>query len=87
MKLLFNLSVAEGRRVRAQPSDYLQSLPRDQQIREVTAFLRWAEDQERTNPDPAARAEAGIGIATAREFLNKLGNAPEPIVTRGNRDE
>ena len=37
MKLLFNLDVIEGNKVRARPSDYLKSLPGEQQITEVDA--------------------------------------------------
>jgi hypothetical protein len=81
MKLLFNLEVLEGNRVRARPSDYLQSLPRDRQIKEVTGFLRWAENEASTSDDPQARAEAEIGIATAREFLEKLEHAAPRIYT------
>ena len=72
MKLLFNLDVVAGNRVRARPSDYLRSLPRDQQITAVTEFLRWAEQTAAEDSDPQARAEAEIGIATAREFLQTL---------------
>jgi hypothetical protein len=81
MKLLFNLEVLEGNRVRARPSDYLQSLPRDRQIEEVTGFLRWAENEASTSDDPQARAEAEVGIATAREFLEKLEQAAPRIYT------
>jgi len=81
MKLLFNLDVDDANRVRARPSDYLQSLPRDRQIGEVTAFLRWAEDEAGNNSDPRARAEAEIGVATAREFLAKLEQAGPLIYT------
>lgn len=72
MKLLFNLDVVAGNRVRARPSDYLSSLPRDGQIAAVTEFLHWAEKAAADDSDPQARAEAEIGIATAREFLQTL---------------
>jgi hypothetical protein len=82
MKLLFNLEVLEGNRVRARASEYLQSLPRDRQILEVTEFLHWAEATAAdTTTEPQARAEAEIGVATAREFLAKLEPAPSPIYT------
>ena len=44
MKLLFNLDVIEGNRIKANPSDYLKSLPTEQQITEVEEFLQWAEN-------------------------------------------
>lgn len=72
MKLLFNLEVVEDNRIRARPSEYLQSLPADQQLAAVREFLEWAETEARDNPDPRGRAEAGIGAATAQEFLEKL---------------
>jgi len=87
MKLLFNLEVIEGNRVRARPSEYLQSLSNDEQRAAVSEFLHWAETEARDNPDPQARAEAEIGIATAREFLD---NAQPRIYTgheRGQTDE
>ena len=68
MKLLFNLDVIDGNRVKARPSDYLKSLPVDQQITAVTEFLDWAESEVRNSENPQARAEAEIGVATAREF-------------------
>ncbi|MBT8116328.1 MAG: hypothetical protein KJO66_00730 [Gammaproteobacteria bacterium] len=71
MKLLFNLEVVEGKRIRARPSDYLKSLTADEQRAAVTEFLDWAQAEVRDNPDPQARAEAEIGIATAREFLDR----------------
>lgn len=71
MKLLFNLEVVEDNRVKARPSDYLQSLTASQQVEAVSEFLAWAEAEVRDNQDPQARAEAEIGIATAREFLEK----------------
>ena len=79
MKLLFNLEVVEGNRVRARPSDYLKSLTAVQQIEAVTEFLAWAEAEARDNQDPQARAEAEIGIATAREFLDKS----KPLIYTG----
>lgn len=81
MKLLFNLEILEGNRVRARPSDYLLSLPRERQIEEVSGFLRWAENEASSSDDPQARAEAEIGIATAREFLEKLGDTGPAIYT------
>lgn len=84
MKLLFNLDVVEGNRIKAHPSDYLRSLPRERQLEEVTEFLRWAETEVKTNQDPKARAEAGIGVVTAREFLDKLGQAESVIYTGDN---
>jgi hypothetical protein len=84
MKLLFNLEVIEGNRIKANPSDYLKSLPVDQQVTAVTEFLGWAENEARTNEDLQARAEAEIGIATAREFLQKLEDGAVRIYT-GNK--
>lgn len=81
MKLLFNLDVLDGNRVKARPSEYLQSLPRDQQIEEVTEFLHWAEAEAGNSSDPQSRAEAEIGVATAREFLAKLEQAGPAIYT------
>ena len=86
MKLLFNLEVIEGNRIKASPSDYLQSLPVDQQITAVTEFLGWAENEARNNENLQARAEAEIGIATAREFLQKLEGGTVRIYT-GNKDQ
>ncbi|MDH3980762.1 MAG: hypothetical protein OEU91_09670 [Gammaproteobacteria bacterium] len=83
MKLLFNLEVVEGNRIKARPSDYLKSLPAGQQIAEVREFLHWAETEARENPDLTGRAEAEIGIATAREFLEKHGQQPASIITGG----
>lgn len=85
MKLLFNLEVIEGKRVKARPSDYLKSLPVDEQITAVTEFLNWAENQIRNSEDPQAHAEAEIGVATASEFLQKLQNGAARIYT-GNTD-
>ena len=85
MKLLFNLDVIEGNRIKARPSDYLKSLPADQQIAAMEEFLQWAEDAAQNDPDPKARAEAGIGVVTAREFLDTLKNAATRIYT-GDRD-
>lgn len=81
MKLLFNLDVVEGNRIKARPSDYLKSLPAEQQLSEVREFLQWAETEARENPDLTGRAEAEIGIATAREFLEKHGQQPSSIFT------
>lgn len=81
MKLLFNLDVVDGNRIKARPSDYLQSLPREQQLAEVRAFLQWAENEARENPDLSARAEAEIGIATAREFLDRHAQQAATIIT------
>lgn len=72
MKLLFNLDVIEGNRIKARPSDYLKSLPVNEQITAVTEFLHWAEQEARDNENMQARAEAGIGVATATEYLEKL---------------
>ncbi len=85
MKLLFNLDVVEGNRIKARPSDYLKSLPVDRQIAAVEEFLHWAENAAQNDPDPKARAEAGIGIATAQEFIDTLQNAAARIYT-GGRD-
>lgn len=77
MKLLFNLDVIEGNRVREHPSAYLQSLSAEQQLQAVTEFLEWAEQAAQSGSDPQARAEAEVGIATAREYLGKLqGDSP-----------
>ena len=84
MKLLFNLDVIDGNRVKARPSDYLKSLPVDQQITAVTEFLDWAESEVRNSENPQARAEAEIGVATAREFLQKLQAAAPRIYTGAN---
>jgi len=84
MKLLFNLDVIEGKRIRARPSDYLSSLPRERQREEVSEFLRWAENEARTNRDPKVRAEAEIGVVTAREFLEKPEQAGDGIYTGDN---
>ena len=81
MKLLFNLDVVAGNRIRARPSDYLRSLPHEEQISEVTGFLQWAEREAASNSDPQARAEAEIGIATAREFLQTLQADTQRIYT------
>jgi len=86
MKLLFNLEVIEGNRVKARPSDYLKSLPAEQQITAVEEFLQWAENAAKNDPDQQARAEAEIGIATAKEFLDKLQNGAARIYT-GDRHE
>jgi hypothetical protein len=80
VKLLFNLEVLEGKRIKARPSDYLKSLPAEQQLSEVREFLQWAETEARENNDPAARAEAEIGVATASEFLDKQ-TQPSAIIT------
>ena len=81
MKRLFNLAVLEDNRIKASPSDYLKALPPDQQTTAVTEFLDWAENEARNNKDPQARAEAEIGIATAREFLQKLDDGAVQIYT------
>ena len=86
MKLLFNLEVIEGNRVKARPSDYLKSLPAEQQITAVEEFLQWAENAAKNDPDQQARAEAEIGVATAKEFLDKLKNGAARIYT-GDRSE
>ena len=90
MKLLFNMDVVEGNRVRARPSEYLQSLSANEQFAAVTEFLHWAQQEARDNQDPQARAEAEIGIATATEYLNKLEHAGVKIYTGADnrpRDE
>ena len=79
-KLLFNLEVIEGKRIRAHPGAWLRSLPQDRQRAEVTAFLAWAEREIRGCGTPQARAEAEIGIATAREFLERLA-AQSTVIT------
>ncbi len=84
MKLLFNLDVIDGNRVKARPSDYLKSLPVDQQITAVTEFLDWAENEVCSSENPQARAEAEIGVATAREFLQQLEAAAPRIYTGDN---
>ncbi len=81
MKLLFNLDVVEGNRVRARPSDYLKSLPVSEQITAVTEFLHWAEQEQRDSKNAKARAEAGIGVATATEYLEKLEQGAARIYT------
>jgi hypothetical protein len=81
MKLLFNLDVIEGNRVRARPSDHLKSLPVNEQITAVTEFLHWAEQEARDNKDSQARAEAAIGVATASEYLEKLEQGTARIYT------
>jgi len=86
MQLLFNLDVIEGNRVRARPSGYLRSLPPDEQARAVSEFLQWAEREAASNSNPQARAEAEIGIATAREFLQTL-QADTPPSYSGKRPE
>ena len=86
MKLLFNLEVIEGNRVKARPSDYLKSLPAGQQITAVEEFLQWAENAAKNDPDKQARAEAEIGIATAKEFLDKLQNCAARIYTRDRHE-
>ena len=83
MKLLFNLDVIEGNRVKARPSDYLQSLPVDRQIAEVTEFLHWAKSAAGGGTDLQARAEAEIGVATAREYLARL---EQPAIYTGASD-
>ena len=87
MKLLFNLDVLEGNRVRARPSDYLKSLPPEQQIAAVREFLQWAENVAKNDPDEQARAEAEIGVATAKEFLEKQNNAAHIYTGGSDRHE
>ena len=72
MKLLFNLDVIEGNRIKARPSDHLKSLSVSEQITAVTDFLQWAQTAARESEDSQARAEAEIGVATASEYLQKL---------------
>ena len=81
MKLLFNLEVIEGNRVRARPSDHLKSLAISEQVTAVTEFLHWAQQEARDNKDPQARAEAEIGVATASEYLEKLEQGAARIYT------
>jgi len=87
MKLLFNLEVVAGNRIQARPSAYLNALPREQQVAAVSEFLAWAEREARENSDLTARAEAEIGIATAREFLDKAARQ-RPVISAntGNSD-
>ncbi len=86
MKLLFKLDIVDGNRIQARPSDYLRSLPPEQQLGAVREFLQWAEHEARENPDLKAKAEAEIGIATAREFLEKHEQA-SPIITDSRRHD
>jgi hypothetical protein len=86
MELLFNLEVVEGNRIRAQPSAYLRSLSPAGQVKAVTEFLQWAENEAANSSNPQARAEAEIGIATAREFLQTL-EADTPRIYTGKRPE
>jgi hypothetical protein len=81
VKLLFNLEVIEGKRIRARPSDWLNSLAPQEQLAAVTEFLAWAEHEAAGNSDPQARAEAEIGIATARQFLDGLERERPKIIT------
>lgn len=81
MKLLFNLEVIEGNRVKARPSDYLKSLPVTEQITAVTEFLHWAQTEARDSDDSQARAEAEIGVATATEYLQKMEQGTARIYT------
>lgn len=81
MKLLFNLEVIEGNRIRAQASEYLKSLDPPQQLAAVREFLAWAEREASENTDPKARAEAEIGIATARQFLEQREGDQPRIIT------
>ena len=81
MKLLFNLEVIEGNRVRARPSDHLKSLAISEQVTAVTEFLHRAQQEARDNKDPQARAEAEIGVATASEYLEKLEQGAARIYT------
>lgn len=87
MKLLFDLDIIEGNRLRARPSAYLQSLTPDEQHAAVTEFLHWAEAEVRSSQDPQSRAEAEIGIATAREFLDKLQPRIYTGTERGTGDD
>jgi len=86
MKLLFNLEVVQGKRVRARPGDYLQSLPPAEQVTVVSEFLQWAGHEAANDSRPQARAEAEIGIATAREFLQRS-QADAPCIYTGKRVE
>lgn len=87
MKLLFNLEVIEGSRVRARPSAYLTALDRQEQLAAVREFLSWAEREATENADPQARAEAEIGIATARQYLDKLEPEQSRIITDSRAGE
>jgi len=80
MKLLFDLEVMEDNRIRAHPSTYLRSREPPQQLAAVREFLAWAESEAVGNTDPRARAEAEIGIMTARRFLEQReGDGPQII--------
>jgi len=69
MKLLSNLEVIDGNRVKARPSDYLKALSAAEQKAAVTEFLARAENEVINNEDPQAKAEAEIDVATATEYL------------------
>jgi hypothetical protein len=84
MKLLFNLDVTEGNCVKARPGDYLQSLPVDRQIAEVTESLHRAESAAASGKGLEARAAAEIGVATAREYLARL-EQPDICTGASNR--
>ena len=87
MKLLLDLDVVAGNRLRARPGDYLRSLPHAGQVAVVSEFLHLADKTRAEAVDPQARAEAGIGIATAREFLQKLpAAAPQIYAGRQKKD-
>jgi len=58
--------------VKARPGDFLKSLPTDQQIAATEEFLQRAGDAAQNDPAPKARAKAGIGVVTAREFPDTL---------------
>jgi hypothetical protein len=89
MKLLFNLEVVEGKRIRARPGTYLQSLEPAEQLAAVREFLAWAEHEATTNSDLQARAEAEIGISTARQSLDQLERQQARTITdpRGSRTD
>jgi len=87
MKLPLNLEVTEGDHIRARPSAYRTSLPADQQITAVTKLLSWMENEVRNCTEPQAPAEAEIGAATAREFLQWPEEAAPRIYTGSNRKD
>ncbi len=50
-------------------------------------FLSWAEREATENADPQARAKAEIGIATARQYLDKLEPEQSRIITDSRTGE
>ena len=87
MKLLFNLDVIEGNRIKARPLEHRKSLPADPQIAALEEFLQWTGNAARNDPHPQARAEAGFGSATAREFHDALQNTTRIYTGDGDRHE